>query len=201
LQTICELPIEKLKFGDESHIVAKGLHSKRVLGIVGKRSYTRDSTLHQTSASLSILTSLTNETPFFVDYRVESNTQSDFSNFIFLACQHGFLKNGDYLVVDNASIHTAAETVHVLSDILDAFGIKVIKLPAYSPELNPCELVFSRMKRHIRNHKTLTNRSNLCSEIIDALSNITVAELLNYYIKCVCPKVILPDFFDNDYNQ
>jgi hypothetical protein len=195
LECISLIPKEKLKFMDEAHVVARDLASKRVLGITGKRTYTQESTLSLPSGSISLLLSLTNDVPFFIDYRIESNNQFDFANFIFEACKNGYLVNGDYLVVDNASVHFAKESKRFLFEVLDTFGVKLIKLPTYSPELNPCELVFSQVKRHIRNHKLLTNRSNLISEIIFCLSEITIDNLRNYYVKCICPKVILPEFF------
>jgi hypothetical protein len=195
LQCISEIPIEKLKFVDEAHVFASDLACKRVLGITGKRTYVKEATLHKSSASITLLVSLTNEIPFFLDYRIESNSQFDFANFVFDACKKGFLQSGDYLIADNASIHFAKESRKILFEILDTFGVKVLKLPVYSPELNPCELVFAQIKRYIRNNKLITNRSNLISEIIYSLSEVTIDNLYNYYLKCVCPKVILPEFF------
>jgi transposase len=50
-------------------------------------------------------------------------------------------------VCDNACIHGAAATFEVLIGILEMAGIKIMYLPAYSPELNPVELVFMQVKR------------------------------------------------------
>lgn len=195
LQTIQNIPLEKLKFVDEAHVVSRELGTSKVLGLVGKRTYTRERTLNAPSASLTLLTSLVDEIPFFIDYRIQSNTQWDFADFLLLACEAGYLKKGDYLIMDNAAVHCGMESFEVVRSILDTFGVTVIKLPTYSPELNPVELVISQTKRHIRIERCRNEPQNLCVEVLESLSAITRQHIYNYYMKCVCPKVVLPDFF------
>lgn len=196
LQSVQLIPLEKLKFCDEAHVISKDLGKRKVLGVVGKRTFTRENTLNQPSASLTILTSLTDQVPIFADYRIASNTQWNFADFLLEACKAGYLKDGDHLVLDNAAVHCAADSFDVISAIVIAFGVKIIKLPTYSPELNPCELVFSQLKRHIRHNRSNENPSiSLCCEVVNSLALIETSTLYNYYIKCVCPKVILPEFF------
>jgi len=43
--------------------------------------------------------------------------------------------------------------VDILHIVLEFFGVHLIFLPAYSPELNPCELVFNVVKAHVRNYR------------------------------------------------
>lgn len=195
LQTVQSIPIEKLKFVDEAHVISRDLGNRRVLGLVGKRTYTRERTLNAPSASLTLLTSLVDDIPFFIDYRIQSNTQWNFADFLLLACKGGYLTEGDYLIMDNASVHCGMDSYEVVNSILDTFGVKIIKLPTYSPELNPCELIFAQIKRHIRIQRCREQPDNLCSEVIESLSNVTRENIYNYTVKCVCPKVILPDFF------
>lgn len=195
IQVLTAIPLTKLKFADESHIVWKDLGSKRVLGLKGKRTWTRESTLNQPSASLTLLTSLANgpnDPLFFVDYRIESNTQWDFVDFVRAACCNGYLVNGDFLVIDNAAVHGGMDSLPTLMDILTCFGVTLLKLPTYSPELNPCEIVFAHMKKYIRNQP-----NNNCSMgmVLCSLANISRGNLLNYYLKCVCPNVLLPEIF------
>ncbi|MBR2209321.1 MAG: transposase [Synergistaceae bacterium] len=45
------------------------------------------------------------------------------------------LKQGTVVVMDNASFHRKNR----LNDIAKKYGIKIIFLPPYSPELNPME--------------------------------------------------------------
>lgn len=98
LTTLQEIPMERIKFVDECHIVSKDLVNKKVLGLVGKRSFTSERTLREPSASLTLLTSLSNEVPIFFDYRIESNNQRNFADFVYYACKFGYLQNGDYLI-------------------------------------------------------------------------------------------------------
>jgi hypothetical protein len=82
-----------LKFVDESHIVPRKLGNRKVLGLVNKRVYTKDSTLQQASASIFLITILEGYRgrPFFFDYREESNTQWDFLDLVLKACKEGVL--------------------------------------------------------------------------------------------------------------
>ena len=136
IQTIQTIPFEKLKFVDEAHVVSKDFGNSRVLGLVGKRTYTREKTINEPSASLTLLTSLIDEVPFFIDYRIQSNTQWNFADFLLLACKAGYLQDGDFLVMDNAAVHCGMDSYSVIKSILDTFGVKIIKLPTYTTKNN-----------------------------------------------------------------
>ena len=56
------------------------------------------------------------------------------------------LEPGDYVVIDNASIHKGLE----IYDIAEAFKINIIYLPPYSPDLNPIEKVWANFKNVLR---------------------------------------------------
>ena len=57
------------------------------------------------------------------------------------------LKEGQVVVMDNASFHTSQRTV----DLIEFVGCKVQFLPAYSPDLKPIERFWAKMKRWIKN--------------------------------------------------
>jgi transposase len=52
------------------------------------------------------------------------------------------------LIIDNASWHKK----DAIYDIADEYGIKVIFLPPYSPDLNPIEKFWANVKRRLRLH-------------------------------------------------
>jgi transposase len=52
---------------------------------------------------------------------------------------------GDLLVADNAAIHKSREIIPTLRVALATAGVRMVFLPTYSPELNPCELVFAQV--------------------------------------------------------
>ena len=52
-------------------------------------------------------------------------------------------------MLDNARIHQGDELV----EIADCFGVRVEYLPPYSPDLNPIEEAFSKIKHFLRRHQ------------------------------------------------
>ena len=65
------------------------------------------------------------------------------------------LREGDMVVMDNLSAHKDARTV---ADIRKA-GAEVLFLPPYSPEFNPIERAWSKMKELMRRLDTLTREA------------------------------------------
>ena len=59
------------------------------------------------------------------------------------------LNKGDIVAMDNLSAHKG-DDVEVL---IGSAGAKVLYLPAYSPDLNPIELSFSKLKSVLRKRK------------------------------------------------
>jgi hypothetical protein len=80
------------------------------------------------------------------EFRDGTNTSLTYYAFVERAIQYGFIGFGDILVRDNARIHSSAAIQIVFDAMLARHGIDVIDMPVYSPELNPCELVFGESK-------------------------------------------------------
>ncbi len=59
------------------------------------------------------------------------------------------LNRGDLLVMDNLSSHKVME----VENLLRKHGVKFLYLPGYSPDLNPIELSFSKLKSILRKEK------------------------------------------------
>jgi transposase len=99
---------------------------------------------------------------------------------------------GDILVLDNAAVHTGADAQEELDQALLDAGVEMRLLPAYSPELNPCEFVFARLKNFIRssaaievNWDNLEERTRNFDELLqDAISRITHESLEKTYQHC-----------------
>ena len=62
------------------------------------------------------------------------------------------LKSGDIVIMDNLGSHKAEAT----SQAIRAAGARLIFLPPYSPDLNPIEQFFSKLKHHLRKAKERT---------------------------------------------
>jgi transposase len=57
-----------------------------------------------------------------------------------------WLRRGDVVVMDNLNMHKMKR----VRDAIEAAGALPIYLPTYSPELNPIELWWADLKRHLR---------------------------------------------------
>lgn len=90
--------------------------------------------------------------------------------------------SGDILIVDNASIHGGQEIIDLLYDLLTAANVKLVFLPAYSPELNPCEPCFGYIKEYLRWYRDASQP--LWKELAMAVSLIDHKDLHKYYAKC-----------------
>jgi transposase len=56
------------------------------------------------------------------------------------------LKRGDIVVMDNLPVHKVAG----VREAIEAAGATLRYLPPYSPDLNPIEMAFSKLKAHLR---------------------------------------------------
>ena len=133
--------------------------------------------------SMTLLVGVTDVAmPFTFQLREGSNDCWDFFMFVLCAVEGGRIARDDVLVVDNAAIHCAAEMLPLLVDLLHSVGAEMVFLPTYSPEFNPCELVFGELKGSLRQfrHPELSFRER----ITRALSHIDVANVLSYYHHC-----------------
>jgi transposase len=134
--------------------------------------------------SVTILTNLCPmaDHPIITDIREQSNTSMDFLNIVVFWIEQNHLTAGDFLIVDNATVHLSDETHQALFTICNAANVSFKLLPTYSPELNPCELVFSIMKHHLRYWRG-TERFWL--EIIIAAASLTYEQVFSFYSHCL----------------
>lgn len=89
------------------------------------------------------------------------------------------LKNGDNFILDNSSVHKVKDVMKPLTDK----GVNIIFLPAYSPDFNPIEMAWSKMKSFLRKIKART-MFDLLPAIKDALSSITSNDLIEWIKHC-----------------
>jgi hypothetical protein len=182
--TLPSLPLHKLKFCDEAHFTTCHLCCAQQVGPSGSCLYTTSTEGLNTDYSLTLLLDLTNDAnPFFLHLCASSNSEWDFFEFIISAVEEGRLVAGDWLIVDNASIHFGQATWEPLTNLLSAAGVQYIFLPTYSPELNPCELIFASVKNFIRNNQSPHFRTYKL--MLLALANIPFAHVWRAYEHCV----------------
>ena len=86
------------------------------------------------------------------------------------------LQPGDLVVMDNLGSHKGAK----VRKAIRSAGAKLFFLPKYSPDLNPIEQVFAKLKHHLRNDNARTVDA-VYSAIATALDAFTPHECANYF--------------------
>jgi transposase len=94
-------------------------------------------------------------------------------------CLAPAMKTGDTLLLDNASPHKVG---WVLKPLLEK-GIQVVFLPPYSPDFNPIELAWSKMKAFLKKVKVRTSEE-LFMAIGSALETLTKNDILGWIKHC-----------------
>ena len=101
---------------------------------------------------------------------IEEPTDTD----IFLAyvehLLYPVLKTGDVVVMDNLSAHKAP----AVQQWIEKAGAELLYLPPYSPDLNPIEKAWAKIKQQLREAKART-KDALDQAITNALPHITPA--------------------------
>jgi transposase len=86
------------------------------------------------------------------------------------------LKRGDIVVMDNLGSHKSA----ALGRMIRAAGARLCYLPAYSPDLNPIEQAFAKIKHWMRLAQTRTV-DDICEHIGGLVTTIQPNECNNYF--------------------
>jgi transposase len=86
------------------------------------------------------------------------------------------LKPGDIVVMDNLPAHKGDE----VRALIEAKGAQLVFLPPYSPDLNPIELVFAKLKALLRAAAERTVDA-LWDRIGEILKAFTPQECANYF--------------------
>jgi transposase len=89
------------------------------------------------------------------------------------------LRPGDVVVMDNLSPHKSDPTLALITQA----GAHVRFLPAYSPDLNPIEKMWSKVKALLRAAEARTT-TDLVTAIGHALAQVTAQDALGWFISC-----------------
>jgi len=87
------------------------------------------------------------------------------------------LNKGDVIILDNLSSHKSVRAAEVLRDV----GAWVLFLPPYSPDLNPIEMAFSKLKTLIRKAaaRTYEDLWNAVGQVCDLFND---EECFNFFV-------------------
>jgi transposase len=86
------------------------------------------------------------------------------------------LRVGDVVILDNLSTHK----IQNVSQLLSAHGVSLRYLPPYSPDLNPIELAFAKLKAHLRQAAART-LDELYSALVTALGSFSAQHCQGFF--------------------
>ena len=89
------------------------------------------------------------------------------------------LRPGDVVILDNLSSHKRGST----RTLIQATGAAVLFLPPYSPDLNPIEMVFSKIKQRLRSLACRT-REALWGAMQSVLDQVSASDAINCFRHC-----------------
>jgi transposase len=86
------------------------------------------------------------------------------------------LRPGDIVIMDNLGSHRGK----IIRQLIRSAGAKLFLLPKYSPDLNPIEQVFAKLKHLLRKAAARTVET-VCTAIGELLGAFTTDECANYF--------------------
>lgn len=101
-----------------------------------------------------------------------------FLNFI-TTCVCPALKKRHIVIMDNVAFHQVCG----VKEAIEATGAKLIYLPPYSPDLNPIEQMWGKLKSFLRKESARTLAAFAVS-VKKAFVTITSTDLINWYHHC-----------------
>ena len=167
-----QLPVDKLVFLDESGV---NIDMVRRYGRAKNKNRVNDYAPVNTPKKTTLVSSVrldgTQAYEFFQGSLNGKNFLSYVKNTLIPT-----LKKGDIVVMDNLSCHK----VKGVKEAIEEAGASVLYLPPYSPDFNPIEMMWSKMKTLLRNWKTDTPEL-LHSVIPDAFSSVSVSDISGWF--------------------
>jgi transposase len=89
------------------------------------------------------------------------------------------LRPGDVVIMDNLSSHKRQR----IRELIEDADARLVFLPPYSPDLNPIELVFAKVKQLFRSMACRT-RDALWKAMQSVLDQVTASDAINCYKHC-----------------
>jgi transposase len=91
------------------------------------------------------------------------------------------------VVMDNLSAHKGSR----VRDLIEAKGCELLYLPPYSPDLNPIEEAFSKVKGLLRRAR-VRSREALIEAMGRALDAVTMKDIRGFFKHCGYPLPVQP---------
>jgi transposase len=111
------------------------------------------------------------EAPWLLDGPIDGDTFRTYVEQVLVPT----LRPGDIVVMDNLGSHKGS----AVRRLIRSAGAKLFFLPKYSPDLNPIEQVFAKLKHLLRKAAARTVET-ICAAIGELLGSFTATECANY---------------------
>lgn len=89
------------------------------------------------------------------------------------------LRPGDVVIMDNLSSHKRQRT----RELIESAGAQLVFLPPYSPDFNPIEMIFAKVKHLLRSLACRT-REALWRAMQSVLDQVTASDAANCFRHC-----------------
>lgn len=174
-QAVAELAVEQFKFLDESSV---NLSLTRLYGRAAPEQRVVDSVPQPSgplTTTLAVIGLRGITAPLVLSGAVNGTVFYDYLQ----QCVVPTLLPGDILFMDNLSAHKVAG----IDALIEARGAHLIYLPPYSPDFNPIELAWAKVKTILRRLKART-WPTLIEALKAALLAITPQDIQGWFIHC-----------------
>jgi transposase len=126
----------------------------------------------QSSTFLAALRQKQVTAPFLIDGPVDAEVFLVYLQQVLIPC----LEPGDTLILDNLATHK----VQGVESLLQAKDVALRYLPPYSPDLNPIELAFAKLKAHLRRAAARTLKQ-LTTAVANSLDTFSAADCRAFF--------------------
>jgi transposase len=93
---------------------------------------------------------------------------------------------GAIVIMDNLSVHR----VEQVRQLIESVGAHLVYLPPYSPELNPIEMLWSKVKQFLRSWAA-RNYDDLDKAISNALAKVSLDDIMGWFLESdLCASLI-----------
>ena len=176
----------QLKFMDEAGFAMyAAVHRKRGHAPVGIRGFEAQTAKQEPNTTLNLLLGL--DGTVCADFVFGASNTAEYLRFFHEAATsfsdegNPYIKPGDTIIVDNASIHRF-DAERVLRTYFETIDVEYIFLPTYSPDMNPVEHAFNFIRTQLRsNLYTQMARENMPCAILHILNGLTTANITGFF--------------------
>ena len=145
--------------------------------LVGQRAYSQRPL--KRGKNVSLIGAMTLEEGFLTGFSFDGGTNGDTFLWFIEEILVPQLWSGAVVVMDNLPAHK----VQGVREAITSVGAKVVYLSPYSPDFNPIENLWSKLKSYLRSIEART-REALHDAIRDGLGLITLKDIRNWFTHC-----------------